>query len=118
WPGNARELIGEIRRAALAARDAGAAELGESDLEPTAGLRIERRESASSLGSLAGPAAAPPAPARPAPLPDHDTIVRALATEGGNVVRTARALGLHHNQLRRFLAKHPELAAHAGGAPD
>jgi transcriptional regulator with GAF, ATPase, and Fis domain len=120
WPGNARELIGEIRRAALAARDAGADELGADDLEPTAGLRIERRESASP-GSLAGPAAAPAAPAGPAPsapLPDRDTIARALAAERGNVARTARALGLHRNQLRRFLARHPELAARAAGASD
>jgi transcriptional regulator with GAF, ATPase, and Fis domain len=118
WPGNARELIGEIRRAALAARDAGAVELAAADLEPAAGLRIERREPGSPAGPLAGPAAAPARPAPPAPLPDRDTIARALAAEGGNVVRTARALGLHRNQLRRFLAKHPELARHDGDAPE
>src|SRR5689334_8993364 len=43
WPGNARELIGEIRRAALAARDAGATELGLDHIDPLAGLIIERR---------------------------------------------------------------------------
>jgi transcriptional regulator with GAF, ATPase, and Fis domain len=118
WPGNARELIGELRRAALAARDTGAGELGASDLEPTAGLRIERRAASSIPGALPGPVAdaapaVPAAPARtapPAPLPDRDTVARVLAAEGGNVVRTARALGLHRNQLRRFLARHPDLA--------
>jgi transcriptional regulator with GAF, ATPase, and Fis domain len=108
WPGNARELIGEIRRAALAARDAGAAELGAGDLDPAAGLRIEARG--------ARPAPALDAQTAPAPLPDRDTIARALAAEGGNVVRAARALGLHRNQLRRFLARHPELTSGAGRA--
>ena len=44
-----------------------------------------------------------------AALPDRDTIVRSLAAEGGNVARTARVLGLHRNQLRRFLARHPDV---------
>jgi transcriptional regulator of acetoin/glycerol metabolism len=119
WPGNTRELIGEIRRAALAARDAGAAELGLDDLEPTAGLRIAGRTGCDTVptGELA-------ARHVPAALPDRDTISRALAAEGGNVARTARTLGLHRNQLRRFLARHPDLAARsdvpgdAGGHAD
>jgi transcriptional regulator with GAF, ATPase, and Fis domain len=107
WPGNARELIGEIRRAALATRDAGARDLRGDSLEPTAGLTLERR---TARGTLAPPPIGTPAPA---PLPDRDTIVRSLAAEGGNVARTARALGLHRNQLRRFLARHPELISRA-----
>jgi transcriptional regulator of acetoin/glycerol metabolism len=104
WPGNARELIGEIRRAALSARDAGATELGTGDIDPVAGLIIERKTPT--------PASMSPAEhrAQPAPLPDPDTIARALSAEGGNVARTARQLGLHRNQLRRFLARHPDLA--------
>jgi transcriptional regulator of acetoin/glycerol metabolism len=105
WPGNARELIGEIRRAALAARDAGASELGVDDLDPMAGLVIERRTP---------PPPALAARATPAPLPDRDTIARSLLAEGGNVARTARQLGLHRNQLRRFLARHPDLARGEG----
>jgi transcriptional regulator of acetoin/glycerol metabolism len=105
WPGNARELIGEIRRAALAARDAGGGELGVDDLDPMAGLVIERRTP---------PPSALAARATPAPLPDRDTIVRSLLAEGGNVARTARQLGLHRNQLRRFLARHPDLAPSCG----
>ena len=34
-----------------------------------------------------------------------------LRSEEGNVSRAARALGLHRNQLRRYLVKYPELAA-------
>src|SRR6185436_6552295 len=71
WPGNARELIGEIRCAALAARDAGAHELGVDDLDPMAGLVLERRTPPPSLGARATPAS----------LPDRDTIVRSLLAE-------------------------------------
>ncbi len=118
WPGNVRELIGEVRRAALAALETGAAEVGVDDLDPSAGLRLV-------TGAPIAPAqlpahlpqthAQPPLPAAhapvpaPAAIPDRDTIARALAAEGGNVARAARALGLHRNQLRRFLARHPEL---------
>src|SRR5262245_56314096 len=63
WPGNARELIGEIRRAALAVRDAGDAELGVDALDPTAGLRIEGR-----TPRPAADVAAPAERATPAPL--------------------------------------------------
>ncbi len=102
WPGNARELVGQVRRAAFAA-----AEKGERD------LRAERLFGAT--GAMPPPAATAtgiadePSPA--APLPPHDEIGRALRAEGGNVSRAARALGLHRNQLRRYLAKHPQLAA-------
>ncbi|HEY0991490.1 MAG TPA: helix-turn-helix domain-containing protein, partial [Kofleriaceae bacterium] len=89
----------------LAARDASACELGVDDLDPMAGLVIERRT----------PPPALVARATPAPLPDRDTIVRSLLAEGGNVARTARQLGLHRNQLRRFLARHPDLAAAEDG---
>jgi len=107
WPGNARELIGELRRVALAARDAGAPELRVDDLEPTVGLAIEPpREPAP---------AAVAAPALPAALPDLDSVARALDAEGGSVAGAARALGLRRNQLRRFLARHPELAPRGDG---
>jgi len=108
WPGNTRELIGEIRRDALAARDAGAAELGPDELEPTAGLRIEGRARRD-----ATPGVEPAERPTPAALPDRETIARALAAEGGNVARTARALG-----LRRFLTRHADLAARSDGALD
>jgi transcriptional regulator with GAF, ATPase, and Fis domain len=113
WPGNARELIGEIRRAALAARDTGATELGIEDVDPMAGLIIERRTPAPPMPPPALPMALPAPPASratPAALPDRDTIARSLLAERGNVARAARQLGLHRNQLRRFLARHPELA--------
>jgi transcriptional regulator with PAS, ATPase and Fis domain len=99
WPGNARELVGEIRRAAVAAREAGRDKVRAEDLEPLAGLAIadEARDHAP-----------------PTPLPDRETIVHALEIERGNVSRAARVLGLRRNQLRRFLARNPELAARGG----
>ena len=35
--------------------------------------------------------------------------------EGGNVTRTAKSLGLHRNQLRRWLVRHPEVVARDDG---
>ncbi len=80
WPGNVRELLVETRRAAHAARDG----LSAVDLDPRAGtaLRVE------------------PAAAR-----DDAAIEQALADAGGNVTAAARALGMHRNQLRRWVAK-------------
>jgi transcriptional regulator with PAS, ATPase and Fis domain len=97
WPGNTRELLGELRRAAHAAIDAGRHEVRLGDLDPLAGLMLPDR-------AALGPA---PAPARPAALrlPDRDAITAALAAQGGNVSQAARDLGVHRNQLRRFLAR-------------
>jgi len=104
WPGNARELVGEVRRAALAAREAGRTDVRVEDLDPHAGLIIQRATASDSSPSPA------PSTDKPAPLPDRAAILRALEAEGGNVTRAARNLGLHRNQLRRFLARQPELA--------
>jgi transcriptional regulator with GAF, ATPase, and Fis domain len=38
-------------------------------------------------------------------------LAQALREENGNVTRAARKLGLHRNQVRRFLTRHPELQA-------
>jgi DNA-binding NtrC family response regulator len=43
-------------------------------------------------------------PAHPA-APDDAAIERALEEHKGNVTRTAQALGMHRNQLRRWLAR-------------
>jgi DNA-binding NtrC family response regulator len=112
WPGNVRELVGQVRRAAFAA-----AEEGQRDVRDVQGLR-----------DLPGDAR-PPRPGEPrdeprdeprpvAPLPPHPEIASALRAERGNISRAARALGLHRNQLRRYLAKHPQLAAEVGAAAD
>jgi DNA-binding NtrC family response regulator len=99
WPGNVRELIGEIRRAGVGVRDDNRVDVLLRDLAPNAGLPI-------SSGEPRTTSAPPPPPAAtPAPLPDAATIQRSLLEHHGNVTGAARALGLHRNQLRRFLAR-------------
>ncbi len=92
WPGNVRELATEVRRAAERARAAGRPTVEAEHLAPTAGLA----------------AGAPPPDAPPPPSLDEQraAVAAALAREGGNVSRAARALGMHRNQLRRWLARH------------
>src|SRR5262249_5958658 len=57
-----------------------------------------------------GPTGAPSA-VKTASSWSDEQIVKALADNAGNVRGTARALGMHRNQLRRWLEKHPEVAA-------
>ena len=97
WPGNLRELAGEIRRAGVGVADANRTEVQARDLAPDAGLRM--------TGLRMTGAPTPDSQPLPATLPDTATIERALAEHHGNVTGAARALGLHRNQLRRFLAR-------------
>jgi transcriptional regulator of acetoin/glycerol metabolism len=100
WPGNVRELLREVRRAARLAADGGAPLVEVQHLAEDAGRRFEARSGSE----------------RPrAALPSDEQIEHALAQHGGNVRGTARALGMHRNQLRRWLDKR---AAERGGAAD
>jgi transcriptional regulator of acetoin/glycerol metabolism len=98
WPGNVRELLGEIRRAAQRARQAERSIVDLEDLAEDAGQRLEL---------LAPPAAVEAAVAA---TPSDEAIERALAEQAGNVTQAARSLGMHRNQLRRWLAKRPLIA--------
>jgi DNA-binding NtrC family response regulator len=117
WPGNVRELLGEVRRAAYAARDAGKKSVRGEDLDGSAGLILDNAQGGGAPDHRA-PATepaertAPSAPKKPpAPLPEPEVLAQALREENGNVTRAARKLGLHRNQVRRFLTRHPELQA-------
>jgi transcriptional regulator of acetoin/glycerol metabolism len=111
WPGNVRELIAEVSRAAHAATEQARKLVRVEDLDGSAGRLLVPGE----LATLAPVAPRP----RPAPLPDHATIIAAMRDERGNVTAAARRLGIHRNQLRRYLAKHPDAAALvASGADD
>ena len=88
WPGNVRELRIEARSAALAAVAAGAPQVDAEHLSPSAGSSL---------------AAAPVD--EQADDDEQDRIEAALRKEQGNVTAAARALGMHRNQLRRWLAK-------------
>jgi DNA-binding NtrC family response regulator len=106
WPGNVRELLAEVARAAHAAVETGRPQARAEELDAHAGVAH-----ASATRDHPGE------PARPkvVSLPDEAGILDALTAEGGNVSRAARRLGVHRNQLRRYLAKHPKAAALAAG---
>jgi DNA-binding NtrC family response regulator len=95
WPGNVRELLGEVRRAAREALAEGRTLVKDTDLAACAGLEIL---AGTRNAALAGASAT-------APDPGRDAIERALRAEQGNVTRAARDLGMHRNQLRRWLAR-------------
>ena len=98
WPGNVRELIGEIRRAGHTARDKGRTQVERLDLGTAAGLQLG-----------AGGAVMPPVAVS---FPARAQIEETLRDEGGNVTRAAQRLGLHRNQLRRWLTRN-DLDPHA-----
>jgi transcriptional regulator of acetoin/glycerol metabolism len=100
WPGNVRELIQEARRAAHAALHEGTEIVRPDHLSAQAGLALADANISS-------------APSRPAPQLEDSAIEAALEAHGGNVTRAAKALGLHRNQLRRWLAKRPGAAPSA-----
>jgi transcriptional regulator with PAS, ATPase and Fis domain len=112
WPGNVRELAAEVRRAAQEAIAVNRTVIEAIDLAATAGAGFAEggadsaeehavREMKSAGDAVTGPIA----PARRATLPERESIEEALRVEGGNVTRAAKRLGLHRNQLRRWLEK-------------
>jgi len=88
WPGNVRELLGELRLIAHRPLDGSASVLEAHHLSPEAGLPLASRETAARSG-----------------MPDDARIAAVLAELGGNVTAAAKRLGLHRNQLRRWLDK-------------
>jgi transcriptional regulator of acetoin/glycerol metabolism len=92
WPGNVRELLREIRQAARAALDGGRTIVEPKDLSPTAGEELAIPSASESRA--------------PAPELSREAIEAGLRREQGNVTRAARALGMHRNQLRRWLTRH------------
>jgi transcriptional regulator with GAF, ATPase, and Fis domain len=97
WPGNVRELIGELRRAARVALEAGAKVVDAEHLSADAGVRFASEECATENDSSGKGVR------EVAKMPGDEDIRRALEDHGGNVRGTARALGIHRNQLRRWI---------------
>ena len=104
WPGNVRELIAEVREAARAALADDATVVDARRLAAKAGASF----------AVAEPAPRPPQGA----LPPRDVIEAALRREGGKIATAARALGIHRNQLRRWLAKNHIDPRAPGGSED
>jgi transcriptional regulator of acetoin/glycerol metabolism len=93
WPGNVRELLQEAKHAAHAALHEGTDLVRPDHFAEEAGLALSSGRSA--------------APSQPAAALDDSAIEASLAAHGGNVTRAAKALGMHRNQLRRWLSKRP-----------
>ena len=126
WPGNIRELLSEIRRSGHAALEEGREIVERGDLGRAAGQPLEVVGARSTAGGAlrasdiaraypkgirevaAGPSRAGAPPRRSPsekPFPSREEVVEAMRASKGNVTRAAEALGLHRNQLRRWLAK-------------
>jgi DNA-binding NtrC family response regulator len=105
WPGNVRELLGAVRRAAHAARAARRTAVEAGDLESSAGVPLDG-------GGMVGGSAGEDAPRRD---PSRGDVEAALRDARGNVTGAAKRLGLHRNQLRRWLGKNPDVDPRAFG---
>ncbi len=89
WPGNVRELLREVRQAGRTALEGGRTVVTAKDLSVTAGDEIANETKLPPLPELS-----------------REAIEAGLKREQGNVTRAARALGMHRNQLRRWLTRH------------
>jgi DNA-binding NtrC family response regulator len=91
WPGNVRELLQELRQACHAALSGGGLFVSAEHLPEGAGLPLSANSG------------------QPPPLMSRqvtdDEIQATLDAEQGNVTRAARLLGMHRNQLRRWLSR-------------
>jgi DNA-binding NtrC family response regulator len=93
WPGNVRELLAEIREAARSSLHDGAATVDAGRLPAAAGASFEPTRDRESPATSGG-------------MPSREVIEATLRREEGRIATTARVLGIHRNQLRRWLAKH------------
>jgi transcriptional regulator with GAF, ATPase, and Fis domain len=94
-----RELMVEVRSAALVAAGAESAMVKGKHLAHSAGALLAQAEAGA-------PASAAPDSGAARVEYTREQLVEALEREGGNVARTARVLGLHRTQLRRLLTRH------------
>jgi DNA-binding NtrC family response regulator len=118
WPGNVRELLRELRRAGHRVLEDGGTVVQPHHLAPEAGAPIAATASSPPTAAREGGRTAESAPpAKSAASWSDEEIVRALAKNEGNVRGTARELGMHRNQLRRWLDKHPEVVVDSNDAP-
>ncbi|MBL9106736.1 MAG: sigma 54-interacting transcriptional regulator [Myxococcales bacterium] len=91
WPGNVRELRAAVQAAALRARKSGRERVELDDLAADVGRAIDDPQDGTIVAADH--------------LADRQQVLAALRAEGGNVARSARTLGVHRNQLRRWLAQ-------------
>ncbi len=100
WPGNIRELLGEVAEAGRRAGRAGRQRVVAGDLPEGAGLPLV----AAADNVVASPGDAEELGRRGNQAqPDRQTVLAALRGSRGNVTAAARASGWHRNQLRRWI---------------
>jgi transcriptional regulator with GAF, ATPase, and Fis domain len=99
WPGNVRELLHEVRRAAHRALAGASPEDSVTLVEP------QHLSSEAGLVIVGIPSETPSGRPKPSRAPTDEEIQKALDDNQGNVRGTARVLGIHRNQLRRWLDK-------------
>jgi transcriptional regulator with PAS, ATPase and Fis domain len=99
WPGNVRELLLEVGEAARAASLEECDAVEARHCAAGAGLRAE--EASGGEGEGEGERKSP----RRSEPPTTAEMLEALRANAGNVARTARALGVHRTQLRRWLER-------------
>jgi two-component system response regulator AtoC len=95
WPGNVRELRSEVHRWTVFCDD----HVDVADLAP---------EIRGAVASAAIPVGAPPAATldEVVAAAERAAIAAALAAHGGNLLRTAKALAIERNTLKRKLARY------------
>lgn len=97
WPGNVRELVQEGAFAARRAHAEARSVVGRDDLAVDAGHAMSERTPARDLSA--------PGDLPKGEPPPRAAIEAALLEHRGNVTAAARALGMHRNQLRRWVEK-------------
>lgn len=95
WPGNVRELVLEAKEAGRQAAFKGASVVQAEHLSESAGLPHVAAEKTSAPAAATGKAS----------LPETALIEDALRESKGKVATAARQLGVHRNQLRRWLSE-------------
>lgn len=107
WPGNVRELMAATREASHAASNAGGTLLKLSHLEAEAGLGFDEALAARTTPEAATHADSVTHQALPADNAPEERrkVEELLRRTAGNVSRTARLLGWHRTQLRRFMER-------------
>jgi DNA-binding NtrC family response regulator len=97
WPGNVRELRAEVMRWGVFCDG----EVDVSDLAPEIRSPAARRGAARAIAKAA---AEPVTLAAAVEAAERSAILAAIGAERGNLSRTARALGIDRNTLKRKLA--------------
>jgi transcriptional regulator with GAF, ATPase, and Fis domain len=97
WPGNVREILGEMKEAARRASKLGSALVEARHLDESSTLVPTEEVAPDDAPRHRGPPVEPP---------PREVLQAALDENQGNISRAARALGVHRTQLRRWMERY------------